>query len=78
MHKKLKIDDYIETEGPMNQVSKQDAMVWTQVENLETADEQQRRIVHAKLKKAKRSTKKHDRHMNHRIIDVIRNDDNEI
>lgn len=67
MQKKIRDDDYEEVVGPMNQVSKQDAMVWAGVTDLETADEHQHRTVVAKTQKAKRSSKKHDRHMNKNV-----------
>lgn len=74
MQKKINDHDYSEMVGPMNQVSKLDAMVWAGVTDLESADEQQRRTVVAKTKKAKKASKKHDRHMNKTVTRYVDTD----
>ena len=69
--KKFKTQDIQDTPGPMNSVAKADAMVWAGVSNLETADDQQRRVVQAKKQKAKTASKKQDRRTAKEIIKHI-------
>lgn len=69
--KKFKTQDIQDTHGPMNSVAKADAMVWAGVSNLETADDQQRRVVQAKKQKAKTASKKQDRRTAKEIIKHI-------
>lgn len=69
--KKYNTQDIQDNHGPMNSVAKADAMVWAGVQNLESADEQQRRVVQAKKQKAKRSSKKQDRRTAKEIIKHI-------
>ena len=63
MFKKINNDEIEDCTGPMNQVAKDDALAWTGISDLTTADERQRRTVIAKMQKAKRSSKKHDRQL---------------
>lgn len=77
MKKKIHEEDYNELVGPMNQVSKLDAMVWSGVSDLRELDDHQRRTVIAKTRKAKTSSKKHDRHMNKVVashVDITKED----
>tara|TARA_B100000035_G_C21030826_1_gene568357 strand:- start:532 stop:762 length:231 start_codon:yes stop_codon:yes gene_type:complete len=61
-----------DTHGPMNSVSKEDAEVWANAKAGVDYDEKQiKRIALAKKKKAKTSTKKHDRRMSKQIIKNI-------
>jgi hypothetical protein len=69
--KKYKNQDVQDIHGPMNSVAKADAMVWAGVSNLETADDQQRRVVQAKKQKAKIASKKQDRRTAKEIIKHI-------
>jgi len=65
-------NDIKDTHGPMNSVSKEDAEIWAHAKAGVDYDAKQiKRIALAKKKKAKTSTKKHDRRMSKQIIKNI-------
>ena len=70
MKKKVSLDDIEELHGPMNSVSKEDALVWAgapQVKHLSQLDSELEKEVKAKKQKAKRSSVKHDRKISKEI-----------
>lgn len=70
-HKKIKKEDYEEIHGPMNSVAKEDALAWSgapAVKHLSKLDADLEREVRAKKKKAKTSSKKHDRAVSKNIL----------
>lgn len=61
-----------DTHGPMNNVSNGDAEVWANAKaGVDYNEKQIKRIALAKKKKAKTSTKKHNRRMSKQIIKNI-------
>lgn len=73
MHKKITADEYEELKGPMNAVSKDDAMHYAGVEGKaeEDLDPDEARAVRAKKQKLVTSTKKHDRHLNKQVANHL-------
>ena len=74
MRKKVTLDDYEEIHGPMNSVSKEDALIWAgapPVKHLSKLDPDTQRIVRAKKSKAQRSSKKQDRKASKEIMKHI-------
>jgi hypothetical protein len=70
-NKKFNKDDIKDTHGPMNSVSKKDALVWANapdVNHLSKLEPHKRREVIAKKNKAVRSSKKADRNISKNII----------
>lgn len=68
-NKKFNPDEVEETVGPMNSVSKEDAQQWANAKAGVDYDEKQvGRIAQAKKKKAKTSSKKHDRRVGKQIL----------
>lgn len=62
-------EEITDTSGPMNSVSKDDSIVWAhQKIGIDYDEKQIKRISQAKKKKAKNSSKKHDRQMNKQIL----------
>ena len=67
--KKYNPSEMRDTHGPMNSVSKEDAEVWANAKVGKDYDEKQiKRIANAKKRKARTSTKKHDRRMSKQIL----------
>ncbi len=74
MKKKVSLEDIEELHGPMNSVSKADALVWAgapQVKHLSQLDSELEKEVRAKKQKAKRSSVKHDRKISKEIMKHI-------
>lgn len=71
--KKISREDLIATEGPMNNVANEDAMVYANADPNRPLDNKRRRIVVAKKQKIKKSSKKSDRRL---TKSLIRNVDN--
>lgn len=69
--KKYNPSEIRDTHGPMNSVSKEDAKVWASKHGIDYDEKQIKRIEQAKKKKARASTKKHDRRMSKQIINNI-------
>ena len=69
--KKYNSEEIRDTHGPMNSVSKDDAKVWASKHGVDYDEKQIKRIEIAKKKKARNSTKKHDRRMSKQIINNI-------
>lgn len=70
--KKYNSDEIRDTHGPMNSVAKEDAEVWATSKTGKAYDEKQiKRVAQAKKRKAKTSTKKHNRRMSKQIINNI-------
>jgi len=68
-NKKFNPDEIQDTTGPMNSVSKDDAQHWANSKAGVDYDEKQvNRIAQAKKKKAKTSSKKHDRRVGKQIL----------
>jgi len=70
-NKKFNKDNIKDTHGPMNSVSKEDALVWANapdVKHLSKLEPHKRREVIAKKNKAVRSSKKADRKLSKSII----------
>lgn len=68
-NKKFNPDEIQDTTGPMNSVSKEDAEYWASDKAGIDYDEKQiSRIAQAKKKKAKTSSKKHDRRVGKQIL----------
>ena len=68
-NKNITKDIIKDTHGPMNSVSKDDAIIWTeQVSGQDYDEKQKRRIIQAKKNKAKVSSKKHDRKISKSIL----------
>ena len=61
--KKISREDLIATEGPMNNVANEDAMVYANADPNRPLDNKRRRIVVAKKQKIKKSSKKSDRRL---------------
>ena len=63
-NKKITPEEIEDIHGPMNSVAKEDALAWAgapPVKHLSKLDAEMEREVRAKKKKAKTSSKKHDR-----------------
>lgn len=74
--KKFEDQDHDSTMGPMNSVSKDDALVWAgapPVKHLSKLDSDLQREVRAKKQKAVQSTKKNDRRISKELIKHITN-----
>lgn len=73
MSKKKKFDlhELEETVGPMNEVAKADALVYTGVKDPEHMNEYERRTIAIKKQKIKKTTKKSDRRMSKQIINHV-------
>jgi hypothetical protein len=74
MRKNINKSDFEETHGPMNSVSKEDALVWAgapEVKHLSQLDSDLEKNVRAKKQKAKTSSKKQDRRIARDIIKHI-------
>lgn len=70
-NKKFNKEELKDTHGPMNSVSKDDALVWAgapDVEHLSKLEPHKRREVLAKKQKARTSSKKHDRNLGKQIL----------
>jgi len=67
MKKKLNIDDLIETEGPMNAVALDDAMVYLGIVSTEDLTVIEQRKLRAKKQKIVNSSKKMERRVSHEI-----------
>jgi hypothetical protein len=71
-NKKFNKEELKDTHGPMNSVAKDDAEVWANAKAGKDYDEKQiHRIAVAKKKKAKISSKKHDRSVSKQILKNI-------
>lgn len=66
--KKYDSEEINDIHGPMNSVSKEDAKVWASKHGVDYDEKQIKRIEIAKKKKARNSTKKHDRRMSKQIL----------
>jgi len=66
--KKFNPDDLDETEGPMNDVAKDDAMVYAKADPNRPMDNKRKRIVVAKKQQIKNSTNKANRRNSKSII----------
>ena len=60
-NKKITREDQLATEGPMNDVASEDAMVYANADPDRPLDNKRKRIVVAKKQKIKKSSKKTDR-----------------
>ena len=67
-NKKVQPDEYLETSGPMNSVSLDDAKVWAEQKNKHYSEEGLNRVVVAKKQQAKVASKKHDRQVGKEIM----------
>jgi|TARA_R110002074_G_scaffold396746_1_gene586451 hypothetical protein len=72
-NKKITREDLIATEGPMNNVASDDAMVYANADSTRPLDNKRKRVVVAKKQKIKKSSKKTDRRI---TKSLIRNVDN--
>jgi len=72
-NKKITREDLIATEGPMNNVASDDAMVYANADSTRPLDNKRKRAVVAKKQKIKKSSKKTDRRI---TKSLIRNVDN--
>lgn len=70
--KKYDSEEINDTHGPMNSVSKEDAKVWASKHGVDYDEKQVKRIEQAKKRKARNSTKKHDRRMSKQILKNIK------
>ena len=71
-NKKFNKEELKDTHGPMNSVAKDDAEVWANAKTgKDYVEKQIHRIVVAKKKKAKNSSKKHDRSVSKQILKNI-------
>jgi hypothetical protein len=72
-NKKFNKEELKDTHGPMNSVAKDDAEVWANAKAGKDYDGKQiHRIAVAKKKKAKTSSKKHDRSVSKQILKNIK------
>lgn len=67
-NKRITQEDLTETEGPMNNVASEDALVYAKVDPNRPLDIHKQRQVRAKKQKIKKSSKKADRRINKNII----------
>jgi hypothetical protein len=72
-NKKISKEDLTATEGPMNNVASEDAMVYAKADPNRPMDNKRKRVVVAKKQKIKKSSKKLDRRI---TKSLIRNVDN--
>ena len=72
-NKKITKEDQTATEGPMNNVASEDAMVYANADSTRPLDNKRKRAVVAKKQKIKKSSKKTDRRI---TKSLIRNVDN--
>lgn len=76
--KKYNVEKVKDTHGPMNSVSKDDALIWVgapQVKHLSQLDPRLKREVLAKKAKAEKSTKKADRQVSKQIMKNLNDED---
>jgi hypothetical protein len=63
-NKKITEEEIQEEQGPMNDVAKEDAMVYAKADPNRPLDKKRKRIVVAKKQQIKNASKKHDRRIN--------------
>ena len=63
-NKKITEEEIQEEQGPMNDVAKEDAMVYAKADPNRPLDNKRKRIVVAKKQQIKNASKKHDRRIN--------------
>ena len=63
-NKKITEEEIQEEQGPMNDVAKEDAMVYANADPNRPLDKKRKRIVVAKKQQIKNASKKHDRRIN--------------
>lgn len=71
MRKVPTVEEILEPIGPMNSVSADDARVLTKLDNKDTLTPIEERAIRLKKRKLVKSTKKHDRYVAKKIMDVI-------